>query len=169
MTLVLTEGETTKVELSWVEDDNSTALKNDTDYVDELLEALFWKAKEHDFEDGIENPFSSELIELIFKFGNKILKEMSHFIVYEKINPHIAAEALRWIGKIEHPPSQQYRLWLLETSLNNSSPIVRDGALLGLASMDDASAISFLESAIKLETNSELKKDMIQVLDQLNE
>ena len=69
--------------------------------------------------------------------------------------------------RMEHKQTLNKRLWLLQRCLFCSSPSVRDGALLGLASMDDTSAIYSLRKAIERESYVELKEDMMKVLKQL--
>ena len=95
------------------------------------------------------------------------MEVLAYLIVYEKVNAEIASEALRWLGRMDHPVSYHYRLWLLERGLRCSSAIVRDGATLGLASLDDHHAVTYLKQTIQREPCEELRKDMGQVLIQL--
>jgi hypothetical protein len=131
------------------------------------LEAIFWAAKGEYFEDGIESEFTRQLNYIVKKYGNEAMEAITCLIVYEKVNPEVAGEALRWLGRIEHPESYEYRRWLLERSLSLNSTRVRDGAILGLSSMDDQHAIPYLKQAIEREQCAELKVDMEQVLEQL--
>jgi hypothetical protein len=68
---------------------------------------------------------------------------------------------------MDHAPSYRFRLWLLERSLGSLKARIRDGAILGLSSLNDPHAISYLKLAIEQEKCSELRKDMEQVLAQL--
>jgi hypothetical protein len=131
------------------------------------VEAIFWAAKREFFEDGTESVFSRQLNSFVREYGNDLMEAITYLIVYERVNPEVAGEALRWLGRIEHSGSYNYRLWLLERSLRLSSARVKDGAILGLASMDDKDAIPYLKVAIEQEQCSELKADMEQVLEQL--
>ena len=57
---------------------------------------------------------------------------------------------------------------LLENSLlTNSSALVRDGALLGIALLDDRHAVPYLNRAIQQEQCPELRESIRQVLEQL--
>jgi HEAT repeat protein len=56
---------------------------------------------------------------------------------------------------------------LLEESLKCLSPRVRDGAGLGLSFMNDLRAIDSLKEAIQKEQSKLLRKNMVQVLEQL--
>ncbi|MEH1898196.1 MAG: HEAT repeat domain-containing protein [Nostoc sp.] len=131
------------------------------------LETLFITGKEEYFEDGFESNFSRGLVSCVQKYGNDAIEAITCFIVYEKISPEVASEALRWLGEINHAESYKFRLWLLERSLNCPSSRVRDGAILGLSYLNDPHAITYLEQAIEQEKIIELREDMKQVLAQL--
>jgi hypothetical protein len=150
---------------SWAE--SATVKKEqEKEFESEVLD-LFEAAKGEIFEDGIESRFSKELNRVIKTFGNDAVKLITNLIVSEYANPEVASEALRWIGRMNHPESYSNRLWLLESCLNSSSSRIRDGAILGLASMDDPNAIPYIKNAMKREYIIELKHDMKQVIDQL--
>jgi len=131
------------------------------------IETLFGTARELYFEDGMENDFARELIRLIRQHGNRAIGALTHLIVTEKVNAGVASEALRWLGCMDDPNTYRDRLWLLERSLYCSSARVRDGAALGIAFMDDPRATEHLREAIKRERVAELKRDLEQVLEQL--
>jgi len=137
------------------------------EYIYSQIESIFWEAKRENFEDGMESKFSQNLFSFIRKYSQDAVESITSLIVYEKVNPEVAGEALRWIGRIEHPDSYGFRRWLLERSIILPSAHVRDGALLGIASMDDKHAIKYLKDAIDKEECNDLKEDMIQVLEQL--
>jgi hypothetical protein len=135
--------------------------------IDQKIETLFGAAREQVFEDGMESDFSKELISLVKKYGNAAITILTRLIVTEQVNAEVASEALRWLGHMEHPKTYDNRLWLLEQSLFCSSARVRDGAALGLASLDDSHAIPYLKRAIQQENCTELREDIEQVLIQL--
>lgn len=140
------------------------------DYSKELAEeiySLFKASEEQNFEDGMETEFSKKLILLIKKYTDEAIEIITSIILYERVNAEVAAEALRWLGKMDHAPSYRFRLWLLERSLGSLKARIRDGAILGLSSLNDPHAISYLKLAIEQEKCSELRKDMEQVLAQL--
>jgi len=149
--------------------ENSTVQQRRPERIEQKIEDLFKSAKEQVFEDGMESEFSKELISLVEKYGDVAMEVLAHLIVYEKVNAEVASEALRWLGRMDHTPSYRYRLWLLERSLRCSSARVRDGAVLGLASLDDPDAITHLKQAIQRERVEELRKDMEQVILQLED
>lgn len=133
------------------------------------LENLFARARGEIFEDGMESEFSRNLVALIEKHQDIAIEALADLIARGHTDSEVASEALRWVGHIENPITHQARLALLEQSLSASSARIRDGALLGLASMDDPRAIRSLERAIDREEVSELRDDMIEILEQLRE
>ena len=150
--------------------DNSTEYEYENIYVGNIyseIEALFIAGKQEYFEDGVESKFSRGLVSCIQKYGDKAIEAITCVILYERVNPEVASEALRWLGEINHPESYKFRLWLLERSLSISSSKVRDGAILGLSYLNDPHAIHYLEQAIEQEKIIELRDDMKQVLSQL--
>ncbi len=132
-------------------------------------EDLFRGAADIQFEDGMENEFSKGLILFIRQHGNAAINSLAELILSERLSPSVSSEALRWLGDIDDSSTYQRRLWLLEKSLACSSPVVRDGAVLGLASLDDPHAIPYLQKARSTEIRRELRKDLDQVLEQLQE
>lgn len=133
----------------------------------ELIKILFRKAQGIAFEDGMETEFSRELVRLVRKHGKVAMEIITALIVNENVDAGVAAEALRWLGRMEYLPSYHDRLWLLEKSLFSRSVLVRDGAALGLASLDDPHAIPYLQRAIEHEKYASLREDLEQVRDQL--
>ena len=158
----------------WTEDprqeelmENSTTQQQRPENIDQTIEALFEAGRDKVFEDGMESEFSKALIFLVKAHGNAAMEVLAYLITYEKVNAEVASEALRWLGRLDHPPSYRYRRWLLERSLLGSSTLVRDGAALGLASLDDPHAIPYLKQAIQQEKLEELRKDLELVRVQL--
>ena len=147
--------------------EHSTALQETPAELSSKIAALFVAAKDQYFEDGMENEFSRELTALIAAYGNMVVHELAYLVLFEKVNAEVASEALRWLGNMPPGVSSNFRLWLLERSLLCSAAIVRDGAILGLASLDDPRAIPYIKRAIEREQCEELHKNMEQVLVQL--
>ena len=131
------------------------------------LETLFASGKDCLFEDGVGTEFSRELSYLVWRYGETAVDLIADLIVNEKIDAEVASEALRWLGRVDHAPTCQRRLWLLEKALFSSSPKIRDGAGLGIASMDDPHAIPYIKQAIEKESIQDLRQDLEQVLEQL--
>ncbi len=134
-----------------------------------LLDEIFGAAHNEVFHDGMDSEFSDKLIIFLGQQGIWGATALTNFIVAEKVSPQSILEALKWIGKIRDPITQRQRRWLLERSLSNLNVIIRDGAILGLSSMDDPSSIPAVERVLKQEENLMLREDMEQLLDQLKE
>jgi hypothetical protein len=112
------------------------------DELSEELLQLFASGKEENFEDGVENQFSRDLLSLIDKHGIPIIEKIIGLILDERVEPSVASEALRRIGDIDEPSSRIIRRDLLEICLlEGNSVYIRDGALLGLVSIHDSASI----------------------------
>jgi hypothetical protein len=131
------------------------------------FKAVFQRGRDERFEDGMENEFSQELESLLTAYGSRSKEILSRLLEDESISEEVWAEAMRWLGRFDDPTSHDARLWLLEKGLSSRSAYVRDGAALGLASLDHPSAIPYLERAIHSENIAELRADMQEVLSQL--
>ena len=151
---------------AWLEK-SSTLQQDRLEEIRRQTEALFEAAKDQHFEDGMESDFSNEFVAFVEKHGDAAIKVIAHLTTSEIVNDEVAAEALRWLGRMDHAPTYQARLSLLERSLFCPSARVRDGAALGLAAMDDPHAITYLKQAIQREKYTELREDLKQVLTQL--
>jgi len=148
--------------------ESSTSKSTDSSLLDEQANSIFASAKEEIFEDGMESDFSRKLSEFIISFGQPAMEEIIDIILSNRINTEVTSEALRILGRIHHKGTYRERIWILERCLLYSSfARVRDGAILGLAFLDDPLAIQPLKSAIERERIPELREDMEQVLAQL--
>ena len=148
-------------------DESSTSKLVNSNLLEKKANSIFTKAKEEIFEDGMESDFSRSLSELILSFGHSAMEAIIPVALSEYINKEVASEAFRVLGRLNHKITYRDRLWLLERGLYSASARVRDGAVLGLAFLDDPIAIAPLKSAIERERIPELRQDMEQVLAQL--
>lgn len=136
--------------------------------VTERVQGIFRAIVEEVLEGKIEEAFTKSLSECIRQYEDIAVNEIQHFILKEKVSSESAEATLRILGDIDHQPTYHYRRWLLEKALIcSSSPIVRDGANVGLSYMDDPHAIPFLKDAIKNEKLLLLRKVIEQTLVQL--
>lgn len=145
----------------------STMPSPQSEAIGQAVEALFDAGAEEFFEDGTESGFSKGLTSIILSHGNAAIDVLSDIILGSRVNPDVASEALRSLGRIEQPPTHRNRLGVLARALQSSDPQVRYGAALGLASMDDPQAIAFLARAIEGESIEPIRQVMKQVLAQL--
>jgi len=161
-----------QAEASTVGDDyeqsSSTIMQRElTRYVLNTIDCLFESARELYFEDGMETDFSRELVSVVKKYGKLAMGEINYLITCGKVDEEVASEALRWLARVNDASTYGWRLWVLEKSLSSKSPVVRDGAALGLVSMADAHAIQYITKAIEQETIAELRYDLQGALREL--
>lgn len=135
----------------------------------EELRQIFFAAKEEVFEDGMDSVFSRQLVDFMESHGRLAIDILSDLLLLEQVNAEVAGEALRHVGYLEHSPTRLVRRRLLEHCLFGSSARVRDGAILGIAAMDDPKSIPYVEQAVERESIAELQEDMQAVLEQLRE
>jgi hypothetical protein len=139
-------------------------------YLQRKFLAILTLGRTEDFEDGVETEFSKELSAYIVKYHDLAIETIASVIKTHRINSEILSEAFRWIGNSDDSSSRHSRRELLEFYLLNSrSARERDGALIGLASMDDPDSIPSLKLAIEKEEIKALRLNMEQVLEQLLE
>ena len=131
---------------------------------------LFALATFIDLEPGMTNEFQEGLEEAIDNYGELALKAVESLVLNEETKSSIAMEAMRYIGYTYSEKWHDERRRMLERCLDRSrSAWVRDGAGLGLASLDDPKSIPALEKAILNETSGALKEDLKMVLNQLQD
>jgi len=143
------------------------SLKLDSPDIDLKIEALFQAYGNEDFEDGMDSELISEITASIQTYGTQAIETIRRIVLEQNLQPQMAFEALRWLGRVSHPESYRSRLFLLETCLGSPSRLMRDGAALGLASMKDSHAIPYLREAVAREKIQDLRKDLETVLSRL--
>lgn len=133
---------------------------------DQLISAFATSRGEH-AEEGTETSFSRSVVATIDEHGREAIEILKQMLEDEVVHPETAAEALRWLGRMHDPRTYHERRRLLQDSLFSSHPWIRDGAVLGLASLDDPEAVPAIKSAIEAEKVELLRRAMAQVLEQL--
>ena len=136
-------------------------------WVEEELDLLFSDACEEEFEAGMESQFSRGLQQLFTHNPNEVLQSLKARLEDNKANPEVLAEALGWVSRQEALTLRNEIINLLSAGLNNTSPLVRDAAALGLACFDENVAISYLKQAIEKEDVPELREDLEELVQSL--
>ena len=136
-------------------------------YVQSELERAFRDGSEEVFEYGMESKFSRNLNCIIKSYSNDAVVELEMMLAYAYISLDVMEECLLQLGAIEHKPTSEGRLSLLIDHLRSNYIGVRDCAALGIASMDEPSAIQPLQHAVRVEKSDRLQEDLQLVLDQL--
>ncbi len=131
------------------------------------LTAIFAAARDEYFEDGMDSEFSRDLVDFVSRYGLSAVKVLREFISDLTLSSETVYEALRWIGKINDVATRNERLRLLEESLRSPVASLRDGAVLGLAWMDDPQVMRSVQQALLKETNWLVQKSMHHLLEQL--
>lgn len=121
------------------------------------------------FEDGTESDFSRRLLAFVRQHAKAGIDALRYLLLHERASAEVTGEALRWLGLCRDAPTHRLRRTLLEDCLQCRSPVVRDGAVLGLAFLDDAHAISALKRARELEDIDSIKQGILLVLRQLHD
>ena len=132
-------------------------------------DSIFARALSEDLQDGVETDFSKSLNVLVKMYGESAIDAIGRTIASGRFSTLVCAEALKYLGEVDDDVARFSRLELLVQCLRNSSPAIRDGASVGLALLDDPTAIEPMKSAIEAESCLELKEDMSLVLQQLEQ
>jgi hypothetical protein len=149
-------------------DDINTTVPINEPFVEALFASTFRAAADERFEDGMDSAFSRNLESVVRKYDSRTAEEtLAKLLVDPEMPVGVWAEAMRWLGRADKFLSRESRLWLLEKGLISPSSAIRDGAILGLSSIGDSSAIPYLERAVDTEKIRDLRADMEQVLAQL--
>lgn len=161
----------TRPTYTWTFRTSTTApiLEPSANETEQYICVLFDRARYEIFEAGVETDFSRDLMANILRYSIGAVELIAHLILHKIAGVEPAAEALRCIGYIDHPPTYIFRRWLLERCIANDSARIRDGALIGLAHLDDPHAIPYIEEAAVRERRVGLRKDMHELLKQLKQ
>ena len=130
-----------------------------------IVEESAWE----NFADGMESALSRKLHSLIQAHGGEAVRAISALIKNGLADSESAEEILRQVGYSEDSTTYSARLELLVDSLHSLNPRIRDAASLGVAAMDDPSAIEALEAAIERESSAMLRRNLTLALEQLRE
>jgi HEAT repeat protein len=137
--------------------DSSTAAS----FVDPALlrsvKSLFAKGASEVFYDGMESQFSRAFLEMLDVYGNSFLSAVSEYLFSDEGKPEVVSEALRWLADVGAPTTLSKRWSMLRHGLKSASPVVREGAILGFAALDDPRALDVLLEARNREHIKELR------------
>jgi hypothetical protein len=149
-----------------VADSSTASVDVDPTVLQEVTE-LFDQGATEFFHDGMQSRFSRGLLALIGQHGRRALRAISEYLFSGDAKPGVTSEALRWIADYRDPSTFFDRWAILQRMLKDRSPAVRDGAILGFATLDDPRALPLLMEARRVETINELRRLIDLVLAQL--
>jgi len=131
------------------------------------LKQLFERAMGEYFEDGVESNFTLQMRRFVSRAGQDAATVILRLLSSDMKAPNVWGEAMRWIGRAEGEMPKSDRVAILEKGLSSSNHLVRDGAILGFASMDDPNTIPILEGALSTEVFPGLRRDISTVIAEL--
>lgn len=129
----------------------------------------FNAARDEEFHDGFDSRFSESISQFIWDFGVAAVLVIEKILESPSSTDETTEETLRQLGKIEDARTHATRLVLLLRELGSPNPRIRDAASIGIADLDDPSAIPFLRRAIEAEQTGWLRTNLDLTLSQLLE
>jgi hypothetical protein len=133
----------------------------------EQMRQIFVRGASEFFEDGRDSNFAQELLLSVMEYGNAAIDAISEYLFSSAANSDVASEALRRLAEVEDRRVLASRWALLQRGLRHRSSRVRDGAILGFASLDDRRALELLKSVETEERVPELRHLIQKVIEQL--
>lgn len=131
------------------------------------ISGIFERAEDVYFEADVNSRLTQELDQAFSTFGAAIFIPLALLTIHGKTG--VVSEVLRWVGQLEDEKTIECRREVLLVGLSRQATIVRDGAVLGITSMDDPFFIAPLKATLKQEASEQLREDILQVLQQLQE
>lgn len=125
------------------------------------------RGRHESLEYGVESQLEQDLAALLHRFGSSAMEVIKQLITQARFDDTLIAATLYSLGRIDHSTSLSDRLRLLEWGLFSGSLNIRKGAVLGLANLDNPTAISSLQAALEHEGVVWLRRYFHQVIDQL--
>ena len=113
------------------------------------LSSIFELAAGEDFEDGVETEFSRRIEEFVRNSGLRGISLIEQALIAGTYREQYIAEALLWIGDMEHEESRAERRQLLKHALTSESIFVFDAAVSALSYLGDTSCIPALEETLE--------------------
>lgn len=150
-----------------VAESSTAAVEFDPELSDQVRR-LFDQGGSEFFQDGVPTTFSRTLVDTLARHGHAALNAMAEHIFAGHVNPDVVSEALRWLADLNDPATLAQRWSILERTVRDRSGRVRDGAILGFATLDDPRARPVLLEAGRLEQIPELRQLIDKVLEQLD-
>ena len=132
------------------------------------VDEIFRQGATEVFQDGMYTMFSRSLLAFLRQYGRAAFKAIAEYLFSAEPDADVVSEALRWLADFDDPATVSQRWAILERTLRDPSPRVRDGAISGFAILDDPRARSLLAETQKTEPIPELRRLIQQVIDQLN-
>lgn len=128
------------------------------------IDSVFEKNLDLLYQDEAYDEFSRELGLAVLAWESSALDSVFAKIDNQELKGEVITKTFETLARLSHPPTYNFRLWMMERFLLHRSPRIRDGALLGLSIMKDKRALPYLQEAEKLEQVVELKRNINKVI-----
>jgi hypothetical protein len=132
------------------------------------LERFIAFSSDEVFLDGMESRLSCGLKYLLGLRGDATIRAIRSLMDSGSVNVEAVGEILRVLGDLDDRTTHCSRLSVLLECLKSPDSRIRDAASLGIASLDDPSALQEVEEAVEKEKIPELRQDLQLVIDQLH-
>jgi len=132
------------------------------------IKELFERNTGEFFHDGMHSAFSRRLLVTLALHGRSALQAIADYLFSGETDPDVVSEALRWLADFRDPSTFAQRWAILQHTLRDPSPRVRDGAILGFAALDDPRAKPILAESRAVEHIAELQRLIDRVIQQLD-
>ena len=132
-----------------------------------LFESYVRDASDERFEDGMGSTFAARVHDSVLRNGSVAVAAWERVLLQTGNVYETGEELLRQLGLIDHTPSHYLRLSVLTDSVTSFDKRIRDAASLGIAFLDDPSALPALRVAYSTENETWLKENLKLVIDQL--
>jgi len=117
----------------------------------------------------VDQDLSPALLEVLERHGLRALTSIENALWNRSESGWEMAEVLSLLGRINTTMLYQQRLNLLIDALWSPWAAIRDGALSGLATMEDPQTIEYLRRSAEREEVPDLKRDMNELATHLQE
>jgi len=149
--------------------ESSTQFREMLPEIKAKLDYVLRAANDDLIEDGMRNAVNQRLPELVVKHFDTVIPALISVLETGRTTGTIAAEVLKELGRVRNTASHPMRRWALERALRSPSPVIRDGAGLGLARLSDPDSLPYLRRAIEDERDPQTRADLRLVLNELSE
>ena len=133
----------------------------------QVLTRIVAESENEVFFDGKESKLSAIVEVLILNFGVRAVKAIEDEM--KSTGPIVTEEILRILGSVDDPISRGERLEVILSCIQSPDARIRDAVSLGIAAIDDPSAIAAVEEALEREDTSIMRNSFQLVLDQLRD
>ncbi len=148
---------------------SSVYSKSEATVAREDLLAAFERTSLDDVEDGMSYDLGVHIAATVQRYHEIAITTLAELILSGETSEEVVSHALRWLGRMEDRTTESSRLRLLHRGLKAASPVVRDGAALGLAALGAPESIPMLRKAVQEEHVRGLRRDLERVLRELEE